>query len=279
MYIFKNLSQIIIMNMSSKKVMWSGVLGIALLMVSSCKTPSNISYFQDFYNNPDTVVNLQNKVITIKPTDKLYIGVKSKDPQISQLFNLTGGNSSSSSNVSKDAYYYTVDGKGNIDFPVLGTVHVANLSREQVAEKIKKALIEASLVKDPVVTVGLSNLHYSVMGEVNHPGQFAIEDEKVTILDAISNAGDLTITGVRDDVMVLRQENGHQKIYKINLCSGKDVFCSPVYYLQQNDVVYVSPNDTKKRTSTVNGNTIQSTGFWLSVSSLAVTILTFLKVN
>lgn len=279
MYIFKNLSQIIIMNMSSKKVMWSGVLGIALLMVSSCKTPSNISYFQDFYNNPDTVVNLQNKVITIKPTDKLYIGVKSKDPQISQLFNLTGGNSSSSSNVSKDAYYYTVDGKGNIDFPVLGTVHVANLSREQVAEKIKKALIEASLVKDPVVTVGLSNLHYSVMGEVNHPGQFAIEDEKVTILDAISNAGDLTITGVRDDVMVLRQENGHQKIYKINLCSGKDVFSSPVYYLQQNDVVYVSPNDTKKRTSTVNGNTIQSTGFWLSVSSLAVTILTFLKVN
>lgn len=279
MYIFKNLSQIIIMNMSSKKVVWSGVLGIALLMVSSCKTPSNISYFQDFYNNPDTVVNLQNKVITIKPTDKLYIGVKSKDPQISQLFNLTGGNSSSSSNVSKDAYYYTVDGKGNIDFPVLGTVHVANLSREQVAEKIKKALIEASLVKDPVVTVGLSNLHYSVMGEVNHPGQFAIEDEKVTILDAISNAGDLTITGVRDDVMVLRQENGHQKIYKINLCSGKDVFCSPVYYLQQNDVVYVSPNDTKKRTSTVNGNTIQSTGFWLSVSSLAVTILTFLKVN
>lgn len=279
MYIFKNLSQIIIMNMSSKKVMWSGVLSLALLMVSSCKTPSNISYFQDFYNNPDTVINLQNKVITIKPTDKLYIGVKSKDQQISQLFNLTGGNSSSSSNVSKDAYYYTVDGKGNIDFPVLGTVHVANLSREQVAEKIKKALIEASLVKDPVVTVGLSNLHYSVMGEVNHPGQFAIEDEKVTILDAISNAGDLTITGVRDDVMVLRQENGHQKIYKINLCSGKDVFCSPVYYLQQNDVVYVSPNDTKKRTSTVNGNTIQSTGFWLSVSSLAVTILTFLKVN
>ena len=84
---------------------------------------------------------------------------------------------------------------------------------------------------------------------------------------------------VRDDVMVLRQENGHQKIYKINLCSGKDVFSSPVYYLQQNDVVYVSPNDTKKRTSTVNGNTIQSTGFWLSVSSLAVAILTFLKVN
>ena len=265
--------------MKFSKLVLSGALGIALLIATSCGTPKNVAYFQDLNNNPDTVITLQNRVITVKPTDKIYIGVKSKDQQISQLFNLTGSNSSSSSNVSKDAYYYTVDSKGNIDFPVLGTVHVANLSREQVAEKIKKALIDASLVKDPVVTVGLSNLHYSVMGEVNHPGQFAIEDEKVTILDAISNAGDLTITGVRDDVMVLRQENGHQKIYKINLCSGKDVFSSPVYYLQQNDVVYVSPNDTKKRTSTVNGNTIQSTGFWLSVSSLAVTILTFLKGN
>ena len=279
MYIFKNLSQIIIMNMSSKKVMWSGVLGIALLMVSSCKTPSNISYFQDFYNNPDPVVNLQNKVITIKPTDKLYIGVKSKDPQISQLFNLVGGSNTSSYNISQDAYYYTVDSKGDIDFPVVGKIHIQGLTREQVAEKVKKSLVDASLVKDPVVTVGFNNLHYSVMGEVNKPGKFSFEDEKVTILDAISNAGDLTINGIRDDVMVLRQENGHQKIYKINLCSGKEIFSSPAYFLQQNDVVYVSPNDTKKRTSTVNGNTIQSTGFWLSVSSLAVTILTFLKVN
>ena len=279
MYIFKNLSQIIIMNMSSKKVMWSGVLGIALLMVSSCKTPSNISYFQDFYNNPDPVVNLQNKLITIKPTDKLYIGVKSKDPQISQLFNLVGGSNTSSYNISQDAYYYTVDSKGDIDFPVVGKIHIQGLTREQVAEKVKKSLVDASLVKDPVVTVGFNNLHYSVMGEVNKPGKFSFEDEKVTILDAISNAGDLTINGIRDDVMVLRQENGHQKIYKINLCSGKEIFSSPAYFLQQNDVVYVSPNDTKKRTSTVNGNTIQSTGFWLSVSSLAVTILTFLKVN
>ena len=263
--------------MKYRNSLLSGAFCTGLLVLSACGTPQQIAYFQDFNQNPDTLVNLKSAVITAKPTDKLYIGVKSKDPQISQLFNLTG--TASTSSIAKDAYYYTVDSKGNIDFPVLGTVHVANLSREQVAEKIKKALIDASLVKDPVVTVGLSNLHYSVMGEVNHPGQFAIEDEKVTILDAISNAGDLTITGVRDDVMVLRQENGHQKIYKINLCSGKDVFSSPVYYLQQNDVVYVSPNDTKKRTSTVNGNTIQSTGFWLSVSSLAVAILTFLKVN
>ena len=266
--------------MKYRNSLLSGAFCTGLLVLSACGAPQQIAYFQDFNQNPDTLINLKSAVITAKPTDKLYIGVKSKDPQISQLFNLTGSSTSySTSSIAKDAYYYTVDSKGNIDFPVLGTLHVAGRTREQIAEEIKKVLVERNLVKDPVVTVSLTNLHYSVMGEVARPGQYEIEDEKVTILDALSKAGDLTIYGTREDVMVLRQENGHQKIYKINLCSGNSVFNSPVYYLQQNDVVYVSPNDTKKRTSTVNGNTIQSTGFWLSVSSLAVAILTFLKVN
>ena len=267
--------------MKFSKFMLLGALGVALLTATSCGTPKDVAYFQDLNNNPDTVITLQNKVITVKPTDKIYIGVKSKDPQITQLFNLTGGtnNSSSSTNIAKDAFYYTVDSKGNIDFPVLGTIQVAGLTREQIAEKVKKSLLDASLVKDPTVTVSLSNLHYSMMGEVAKPGQYAIDEEKVTILDAISKAGDLTIQGRRQDVMVLRQENGHQKIYKIDLCSGKDIFNSPAYYLQQNDVVYVTPNDTKKRSSTLNGNTVQSTGFWISIASLLVTVLTFLKVN
>lgn len=263
--------------MKFSKSMLLGALGVALLTATSCGTPKDVAYFQDLNNNPDTVITLQNRVITVKPTDKLYIGVKSKDPQITQLFSLTGS-TSSSSNV-KDAIYYTVDSKGNIDFPVLGTIHVAGLTREQIAEKIKKSLLEASLVKDPTVTVGLGNLYYSVMGEVANPGRFSMDEEKVTILDAISNAGDLTIQGRRQDVMVLRQENGHQKVYKIDLCSGKDIFNSPAYYLQQNDVVYVTPNDTKKRSSTLNGNTVQSTGFWISMASLLMSVLTFLKVN
>lgn len=265
--------------MKFSKLVLSGALGIALLSATSCGTPKNVACFQDLNNNPDTVITLQNRVITVKPTDKIYIGVKSKDPQISQLFNLTGGTSSGATNMSQDAYYYTVDSKGDIDFPVVGKIQVAGLTREEIAEKVKKSLVDASLVKDPTITVSLSNLHYSMMGEVAKPGQYAIEEEKVTILDAISKAGDLTIQGKRNDVMVLRQENGHQKIYKIDLCSGRDIFSSPAYYLQQNDVVYVTPNDTKKRSSTLNGNTVQSTGFWMSISSLIVTILTFLKVN
>ena len=266
--------------MKFSKLVLSGVLGIALLSATSCGTPKDVAYFQDLNNNPDTVITLQNRVITVKPTDKIYIGVKSKDPQISQLFNLIGGTTGSSANdMSQDAYYYTVDSKGDIDFPVVGKRQVAGLTREEIAEKVKTSLVDARLVKDPTVIVSLSNLQYSMIGEVAKPGQYAFEEEKVTILDAISKAGDLTIQGRRNDVMVLRQENGHQKIYKIDLCSGKDIFSSPAYYLQQNDVVYVTPNDTKKRSSTLNGNTVQSTGFWLSISSLLVTVLTFLKVN
>ena len=124
--------------MKFSKFMLLGALGVALLTATSCGTPKDVAYFQDLNNNPDTVITLQNKVITVKPTDKIYIGVKSKDPQITQLFNLTGGtnNSSSSTNIAKDAFYYTVDSKGNIDFPVLGTIQVAGLTREQIAEKV-----------------------------------------------------------------------------------------------------------------------------------------------
>lgn len=261
--------------MKYRKSLLSGAFCTGLLALSACGAPQQIAYFQDFNQNPDTLINLKSAVITAKPTDKLYIGVKSKDPQISQLFNLTG--TATTSTVAKDAYYYTVDSKGNIDFPVLGTLHVAGRTREQIAEGIKKVLVERNLVKDPVVTVSLTNLHYSVIGEVARPGQYEIEDEKVTILDALSKAGDLTIYGTRDDVMVLRQENGHQKIYKINLCSGNSVFNSPVYYLQQNDVVYISPNKTKARQSTVNGNNVRSTGFWISLASLATSVAVLIK--
>lgn len=261
--------------MKYRNSLLSGAFCTGLLALSACGAPQQIAYFQDFNQNPDTLINLKSAVITAKPTDKLYIGVKSKDPQISQLFNLTG--TATTSTVVKDAYYYTVDSKGNIDFPVLGTLHVAGRTREQIAEEIKKVLVERNLVKDPVVTVSLTNLHYSVMGEVARPGQYEIEDEKVTILDALSKAGDLTIYGTREDVMVLRQENGHQKIYTINLCSGNSVFNSPVYYLQQNDVVYISPNKTKARQSTVNGNNVRSTSFWISLASLATSVAVLIK--
>ena len=122
------------------------------------------------------------------------------------------------------------------------------------------------------------NLNFSVMGEVNRPGQYKISKDKVTILDALSMAGDLTIYGKREKVLVMREENGKQHVYGINLCSGNNIYSSPVYYLQQNDVVYVEPNGTRARQSTVNGNNVRSTSFWISLASLLTSIATTIAV-
>ena len=135
-----------------------------------------------------------------------------------------------------------MDSKGDIDFPVLGKLHVQDMTREEVAVYIKKELQSHDLIKDPVVTVEFMNLSVNVMGEVNRPGRYNIDKDHLTILDALSQAGDLTIYGKREKVLVLRNENGKQRVYGINLCSADHLYSSPVYYLQQNDVVYVEPN-------------------------------------
>ena len=155
---------------------------------------------------------------------------------------------------------------------LLGKLHVQDMTREEVAVYIKKELQSHDLIKDPVVTVEFMNLSVNVMGEVNRPGRYNIDKDHLTILDALSQAGDLTIYGKREKVLVLRNENGKQRVYGINLCSADHLYSSPVYYLQQNDVVYVEPNDTKARQSTVNGNNVRSTSFWISLASLLTTI-------
>ena len=146
------------------------------------------------------------------------------------------------------------------------------MKREEIASHIKNELVTKNLVKDPVVTVEFMNLCISVLGEVNNPGRFNIDRDRITILDAISMAGDLTIYGNRYKVMVMRQEGDIQRVYGVNLTSGEHIYTSPVYYLQQNDVVYVEPNDVKARQSTVNGNNIRSTSFWISLASLLTSI-------
>jgi polysaccharide export outer membrane protein len=154
----------------------------------------------------------------------------------------------------------------------LGKIHVAGKSRSEIAAFIKDALITGNYVKDPVVTVEFMNLTISVLGEVNNPGRFNIDRDQMTLLDAISMAGDLTIYGKRDKVMVLREENGAQRVYGIDLCSASQMYASPAYNLQQNDVIYVEPNTVRARQSTVNGNNVRSTSFWISLASLLTTI-------
>ena len=255
--------------MKYRNSLLSGAFCTGLLVLSACGTPQQIAYFQDFNQNPDTLINLKSAVITAKPTDKLYIGVKSKDPQISQLFNLTG--TASTSTVAKDAYYYTVDSKGNIDFPILGELTVTGMTRSQIAALIKQRLKEENLVNDPVVTVEFINLSFSILGEVKTPGKYSISKDYITLLEAISMAGDLTIYGKRDAIFVIREEKGERVTHWVDLRSY-DLFKSPVYYLKQNDVVYVQPNKVRAGQSTLNENSVKSVGLWISIGSFLTSL-------
>lgn len=257
------------------------VSAVALLAVS-CAAPTNISYFQD-----TDVVGLSQPVqenhIRLRPEDKVAIIVNTSNDQLTNLFNLPyisqrlGGVSQSvSSNYSQAVSGYTIDEAGEIDFPVVGKIHVAGLTRPELAVRIKEELINRNLVKDPVVTVEFMNLTIAVMGEVNRPGRYAIEKDKLTLLDALSMAGDLTIFGNRENVKVLRVVDGKQVSYKVDLCNAQSVFSSPVYYIQQDDLIYIEPNEMRARQSTVNGNNVRSTSFWISVASLAASVGTFL---
>lgn len=210
----------------------------------------------------------------------MSIVVKSKDPLLSELFNLPVTSyrvgSVNSTSYSQQISCYSVTSDGCIDFPVLGKVKVASMTREQIAETIKQSLISQNLVKDPVITVEFENLHFSVMGEVNSPGQYSIDRDHVSLLDALSKAGDLTIYGRRDNVMVVRQQAGQRQVYRVDLTDAANLMNSPVAYLQQNDIVYVDPNNVRKRQSTVNGNNVLSTSFWVSVASLLTSIAVLL---
>lgn len=248
-----------------------------VLALGSCSTPKQISYFQDLRPGESEMSLAAPVEITVRPKDKLSILVNSQNLRLTNLFNLPivsqqVGVENTSSGTNRGMSGYTVDSKGDIDFPVLGKIHIQGMTREQVAAHIKEELQSHDLVKDPVVTVEFMNLTVSVMGEVNEPGRYNIDKDNITILDALSQAGDLTIYGKREKVLVLRNEEGKQHVYGVDLCSGNHIYSSPAYYLQQGDVVYVEPNDTKARQSTVNGNNVRSTSFWISLASLLTSI-------
>ena len=267
-----------------RKYIATGVLLLSLagtFLLSSCGAPKEVVYFQDLKPGETEIRLPEVKPITVQPEDKISIIVNSRDPQLTDLFNLPYvsrqlGQSLRTNGVTvstnQGVSVYTVDTNGEIDFPVLGKVRVAGMKREEIAECIKNELIRENLVKDPVVTVEFANLCISVLGEVNSPGRFSIDRDRLTILDALSMVGDLTIYGNRNKVLVMRQEGDVQRVYGLNLTSGEHIYTSPAYYLQQNDVVYVEPNAVKARQSTVNGNNVRSTSFWISLASLLTSI-------
>ncbi|MDD6809388.1 MAG: polysaccharide biosynthesis/export family protein [Bacteroidales bacterium] len=250
---------------------------LALLVVSaaSCSTYKKINYIQDA--QLDTALTMiANQGILIQPMDMISIVVSSRDPELARIYNLPvvtyqAGSESSVSNFNQRLIGYSVDNDGNIQFPELGTIHVAGLNRWQLAELIREKL--SSLVKDAVVTVQFMNFKISVTGEVTSPGVFDISGDKITIFEAISLARNLTIYGRRDGVYVIREQNGSRIIYQVDLRTV-DMFNSPAYYLQQNDVVYVEPNKVRAGQSTINENNLKSVSLWVSIGSFLSTLAT-----
>lgn len=259
---------------SSKRFFY--VLLAAVLAFSSCRTVKDIAYFQNkAVNQPEKVD--RHAGIVIQPKDMLSIVVSSRNPELVAMFNLpvisyqAGSEIVAAGGHNQRLIGYVVDNAGEIDFPVLGKLKVAGLTRWELSGMIKDRLVNDGLLNDAVVTVEFMNFKISVIGEVNSPGTYVIEGDKVTVLQALSLARDLTIFGKRDNVSVIREQGGERVIYEIDL-TDVDMFKSPGYYLQQNDVVYVQPSDIKARQSTTDDKTLRMTSIFVSGGSLLVSL-------
>lgn len=252
------------------------VLVTCVFILSGCATPTKVVYLQDV--QPNVTVALQEaKEITLKPGDRLRIVVYSRDRELVQMFNLNNFNMSTIDHNNQNSYY-TVNKDGKIDMPVLGLISVEGLTRLEVADLIKFRLLSGKLVRDPTVTVEYAGISYFVMGEVGNPGRQLIDRDQITLLEALSQAGDLTIQGRRDNILVLRTEDGKQTPYRVDITQTESLYGSPVYYLQQNDLIYVEPNEMRANQSRLNANTLRTPSFWFSTSSFLLSIiLLFIK--
>ena len=253
-----------------------GILLLATTLLSSCGTTKQIAYLQ----NSDSIDFAQSRFLydaRIMPKDQITISVNTTTPEASVPFNLllqnsyTQGRSVSSAN--STLMPYLVDNDGFINFPIVGRMKVGGLTKAEaeqlVTEKIRPYMAES---ENPVVTVTMASYSVSVLGEVNHPGTFQVSREKITILEALAQAGDLTIYGVRDRVKLIREDaTGKKSIETLNLCDA-NIINSPYYYLQQNDVVYVEPNKIKAQNSKVG----QTTTLWFSATSILVSLTSLL---
>ena len=231
---------------------------IVLIFASSCASKKELVYFQDEPLNSENQLDNMFE-LTYKTNDILTIDVSSIEPAAVMPFNLSpvsyanniaGNNLNANGNLLRQTYL--VDPMGNIEFPVLGTIKIGGLTRVQATELLKNKLRE--YVTDAIVNIRLINFTVTVLGEVNRPGTYTVQDERISLSEALGLAGDLTIYGKRDNVFLIREVEGKKKYAKLDLTSI-NVVNSPVYYLSQNDVIYVEPNDSRINTSKYNPNT------------------------
>ena len=249
---------------------------LAIVLLASCGSQKDVPYFQ----NADSV-NLSGSQYLydarIMPKDQLTITVSATDDKAAAPFNMTVPTPYSTN--SRSTYSqpmlqsYLVDNEGNISFPIIGTLHVGGLTKSE-AEHMIEAKIKPYMAanENPIVTVRIPGYQVSVMGEVLRPGTFTVSREKITILEALAQAGDLTIYGQRKNVRLIREDStGKKTIYTIDLTDA-NIINQPYYYLQQNDLVYVTPNKVKAQNSSVGSMTT----LWFSATSILISLTSLL---
>lgn len=270
------------------KILKTLLLVAVAVVICGCSAVKRTVYFQDAEHD-SMIKAVSEEQIRIKPLDRLTIVVSSKDPELAAPFNATSSYNSLSSNPmgsstangASSLQTRTVDENGVLYIPIIGNVYCAGKTRSELSAEIAQKIKNGGYISDAVVNIQFADMKIFVLGEVERPGQYDINRDLVTVLEALAMAGDMTIHGNRQTVTVVRKEEGKTKTYMLNMLDTK-MFESPAYYLQQNDVVYVQPNKYKAATAEIN----QNRNFWLSiattflsVASLVVTILAYTGKN
>ena len=219
---------------------------LIIVLISSCASRKDVIYMQDA-GNFETLIDKNSFTTKFKVDDEIGIFISTLNPEPSAPFNLYRG--SSDGGIRPEQVTYLIDKEGEIDFPVIGKIKVVGLSPEEVRILLREKL--APYLKDPIINIRLSNFTVTVLGEVKRPGQYPVTGERITIFEALGLAGDATIKGRRDNVLVTRDFDGAKVYHRVDL-TKKDVLNSPVYYLTQNDVVYVEQNRSAVTSSSLD---------------------------
>ena len=250
-------------------------LGIMLLL-GACNAQRNVLYLQDIESGTEITLP-ENYIIRLKPLDQITVVVNSRNPELAKPFNsstsfnaITGTNVTSVTGESS-LQVLTIDERGYVTMPILGEIECAGMTRQELAAEIESRIIEGGYLADPQVNVRFAELTISILGEVNKPGRYDIKKDQISILEALALAGDMTIYGNRNDVAVVRERDGKSIVTKLDLRSS-DIFASPCYYLEQNDLVIVSPNKYKAATSEIN----QNRSVWISIASTTISLATLI---
>lgn len=253
-----------------------GIFILGALLLASCATNKRAAYIQQVQTDIPTAIE-QDYQIRIKPLDRLTVTINSKDPELAAPFNAASsynslnGLSSYSSSSNGNLQILTVDKEGKIQLPIIGEIDCDGLTRNELAKKIENTIRENGMVHDPIVIIQFADVKFSVLGEVARPGQFSITKDRISLFDALAMAGDLTIYGQRENVALIREENSMRTVHYFDL-KNPDILTSPYFYLQQDDVVYVTPNKYKAQAGEIN----QNRSFYISLVSVAVSVATLL---